>query len=79
MWNVLKELITAESEINKQTKDGGTSLMIAVDQGHVECLKEFIAAGADIKKEDNDGRTALWIAADKGHVECLKKTDCCRG
>ena len=59
MLNVLKELIAAGADINKEDNDGETALMSAANEGHVECLKELIAAGADINKEDNDGQRQL--------------------
>ena len=70
---MLKGLIAAGTDINKQDNDGRTALMIAAAYGHVQCLKELLVAGAEIKKENIVGQTALIIAAGQGYAECLKE------
>ena len=40
-----------------------TPLMLAVEEGHSECLRELTAAGADVNIQEKIDYTALMIAA----------------
>ena len=44
--------------------------MIAVCNGHTDCVKLLLKKEAGM--QDEDGRTALMGAADHDHIECIK-------
>ena len=50
--------------------DGETAFMIAVCNGHTDCVKLLLKKEAGM--QDEDGRTALMGAADHDHIECIK-------
>ena len=50
--------------------DGRTAFMIAVCNGHTDCVKLLLKKEAGM--QDEDGRTALMGAADHDHIECIK-------
>jgi ankyrin repeat protein len=53
------------------TSDGGTALMKAAAQGHIETVEALIAAGANIDSSTGLG-TALIQAANKERIEIVK-------
>ena len=53
-----------------QESDGETAFMIAVCNGHTDCVKLLLKKEAGM--QDEDGRTALMGAADHDHIECIK-------
>ena len=50
--------------------DGKTAFMIAVCNGHTDCIKLLLKKEAGM--QDEDGRTALMGAAEHDHIECVK-------
>ncbi|XP_035210259.1 uncharacterized protein LOC118184666, partial [Stegodyphus dumicola] len=49
-------------QVDKQTNDGMTALMLAVMRGQQEIVRELIAAGSDILLEEKRGATALCMS-----------------
>ena len=60
--DIIPMLIAAGADVNIQTKDGNTALMIAV-RIYPDIVPMLIAAGADVNIQIKDGNTALMIAA----------------
>ena len=57
---VLRMLLAAQSQgsINKRDNLGRTPLMLALDNGHVECVRMMVGvAGVDLETRDERGRS----------------------
>ena len=69
---IVKLLIEAGSNINKQDNFGYTALIYASIYGHIDIVKLLIEAGVDINIQDKYGNTALMIASINGYTEIVK-------
>ena len=49
-----------------------TALIIAAENGHVQCLELLIQSGACVSIDDTSGRTPLMAAAENGHDSCVE-------
>ena len=49
-----------------------TTLVIAAENGHVECAELLIQSGACVSIDDTSGRTQLMAAAENGHDRCVE-------
>ena len=56
-------LIQAGADLNIQSKNGQTALIVAARKGHDECVDILIKGGADVNIQDQIGCTALMSAA----------------
>ena len=70
--DILKALIAAGADKDKDNDYGETPLTRAAMHGHVECMKALLAVKTDVNKADNDGWTPLICASFIGHVEIVK-------
>ena len=52
--------------------DGATALLVACENGHVDCVEALIKAGCDKEARDNDGFTGLMIAAENGKLAVVQ-------
>ena len=59
-------LIQRGGDVNLQSKDGSTALMLAEAHGNLKCVKILIASRAKCRL----GFTALTSAVSEGQVEC---------
>jgi Ankyrin repeats (3 copies) len=65
--------LTAKASNTKFTVGtGGTALMLAAANGHMETVKLLLDRGADLNVRDNEGKTALVWAREKGHTEIVQ-------
>ncbi|OUM67439.1 hypothetical protein PIROE2DRAFT_40000, partial [Piromyces sp. E2] len=55
----LEILLELELDVNKQSKDGSTPLLLSIKNGHLECSVKLIKAGADVTISDVEKKTAL--------------------
>ena len=67
----MKELINSGADVNAQNIQGSSPLMMAANNGHVNCIRVLIASGAGISKQDRYGVTALMSASSKGPLDCV--------
>lgn len=69
----VKQLIEQQG-VNVNAKyAGGTALMLASTEGHLEIVKYLISKGADINAKSDKGWTALMAASgEKGHLDVVK-------
>ncbi len=70
--DIVGKLISSGADINKSTKDGVTSLMMACKNGNIEVVKHLISNGADINKPNKIGVTALFVACQYGHGKAVE-------
>ena len=69
----LRSLIKMGADINQSGEQhGGTPLLIASQEGHLEVVKLLIESGGSVNEADNRGATPLWIASGAGHLEIVK-------
>ena len=69
----LGALIKHGYDVNATRADGGTALMGAAMNNHVETAKLLIVTGADVDMQTTDsGVTALLLAVIPGHVETVE-------
>lgn len=60
----IQTLINAGAKIDdKNSKNGRTPLMVAVEYGRIDRIKFLIEAGSNVNMQDNNGETPLMIAA----------------
>ncbi|MFT3731859.1 MAG: quinoprotein dehydrogenase-associated putative ABC transporter substrate-binding protein [Hyphomicrobium sp.] len=62
-----EELIKRGANVNAQSKDGVTALMIAAGQNNAPMIGLLLRAGADAKMKSSAGKTALDIANEAGN------------
>ncbi len=67
-------------DVNHASEKGGTALMFAAKNGHLEVVKELLAYKnenekllTDVNQANVNGHTALMIAAQNGHSEVVKE------
>ena len=70
--DILKALIAAGADKDKDDDYGSTPLVMAAGNGHVECVKALLAVKADVNKASTCGATPLIWGSRDGHVEILK-------
>ena len=51
---------------------GATPLLIACQQGHLECARLLLEAGAAKDQACNDGTTPLYIACQQGYLDIAR-------
>jgi len=68
----VKNLIEAGIDVDAQTKDGATALMLASRTGHSEITRMLMEAGAEVNTQDHNGFTALMIASAQGHIVVVR-------
>jgi ankyrin repeat protein len=68
----VRALLERGANVNAQTADGWTALMIAAQNGHVEVVKALLDSGANVDAQNVDGWTALMAAAQSGHFEVVR-------
>ena len=52
-------------------EDGGTALLFAADNGHVDNVRLLLENGAKINHQRDNGDTALFMASFRGREECV--------
>ncbi len=69
----IRQFLSEQKLINtRRPGDGMTPLMIAVYNGHLDCVTYLINRGADVTLQDASGRTALDYARDTAMVDLLR-------
>ncbi len=72
--DILEMLLEKDSSnINAQTNDGWTALMLASLNAPEESIELLLKYGANTEIKDTDGRTALSWAAGSGNIEALQQ------
>ena len=69
---IIKLLLNACADLNKQHNAGYTALILATEHNHIEIVKLLLNAGADLNKQNNDGDTALILATYYNKIEIVK-------
>jgi ankyrin repeat protein len=58
--------------VSKTGRNGGTALMLASENGHVEAVRLLLARkGVEVNKSAAGGATALHFASKNGYVEVV--------
>lgn len=69
---IVKQLIHAEAEINKQDSKGRSALFIASSQGHAHIAPTLVNAGANFEMPNNEGITPLMNASNLGYLAFVR-------
>lgn len=69
---IIRVLLHAGANINRQNRDGETALMYLSGQASTDTARDLIKAGADLELKDDDGETALMAAARLDNTGSLK-------
>lgn len=76
---ILEDLIRAGAELNYQSKNGQTALILTVGGGHTDCAEILIRAGADINITDKVGLDAFAYAKLFNQTAILKMLEHAKG
>ena len=68
----VKRLLAAGAEVNAESKDGDTALIIASENGNIEMVKALIDKGANFNPQTIEGFTALIAASIKGYRQVVE-------
>jgi ankyrin repeat protein len=68
----VRRLLSEGASVNAKDSAGGTPLIWATVNGHLETVKCLIAENAAVDSEDNNGQTALMYACWMGHLDIAK-------
>ncbi|XP_071177549.1 putative ankyrin repeat protein RBE_0220 [Mytilus edulis] len=71
--DLVKWLISRNSDVNYCREDGWFPLLWASQEGHINVVKELLQHSADVNKCDNNGVSPLYIASENGHVDVVKE------
>jgi ankyrin repeat protein len=67
-----RALLAAKADVNTKDANGGTALVLASYQGHLEVVQTLVAAKADVNAKGINGGTALMAASLPGHLEIVR-------
>jgi len=70
--NIVKMLLDAGADINKEDNDGRTPLITAISLDNIDMVKFLIANGADINMINRNNETPLYIAAIQSKTKVIK-------
>jgi len=70
--NIVRWLIENGADVNKENKDGNTSLIEACYYGNDNIIKLLIENGADVNKENKYNNTPLIKACEKGYENIVR-------
>lgn len=70
--SIVQSLIEKGADVNKQARDGRTSLHFAAESGCVKFVKLLLASKVDVNKLSENGKTALHYAAYNGSYKLVK-------
>ena len=62
-------LLKCPHDVNTQGGDCGTTLHVAVDNGHAEVSKLLLAHCVNVNDRDIESRKPLHLASEKGYVD----------
>jgi hypothetical protein len=65
-------LLEAGAPVEQAKQNGGTALMMACQNGHVDCVHALLEAGAPMEQAGQDGFTVLIAACQNGHLDCVR-------
>ncbi|XP_052103264.1 uncharacterized protein LOC127736720 [Mytilus californianus] len=71
--DLVKWLISRNTNINYCREDGYFPLYWASQKGHVNVVKELLQHSADVNKCNNNDASPLYIASHNGHVDVVKE------
>jgi ankyrin repeat protein len=71
----LVRALLEDGELADQVDEHGTpALMLACQEGQVDCARALLEAGAPVAQaRQDDGATALMVACHFGHRECVRE------
>ncbi|VDI37611.1 CDK inhibitor PHO81 [Mytilus galloprovincialis] len=69
--DLVKWLISKNSDINYCDEDGSFPLLWASQEGHVNVVKELLQHSADVNQCVNNDESPLYIASENGHVDVV--------
>ena len=61
---IVELLVQCNSDLNVETKDGWTALVLAALNEHTKIVELLVKNGVDLSVKDKDGKTALELAVD---------------
>lgn len=70
--DIVKPLLEAGSDSNKEIAEGYSPLIVAVAKGHTSIVKTLLDAGADVNYKGKKGITPLIVAAQKGNLKIVE-------
>ena len=66
-------LIAAGADVNITDNSDSTPLLLAAEEGHIECVQLLLSApGIDVNMANQYGKTPLFRAAEIGYTECVR-------
>ncbi|XP_063448238.1 uncharacterized protein LOC134727781 [Mytilus trossulus] len=71
--DLVKWLISRNSDVNYCTENGWFPLLWASQEGHVDVVNELLQRSADVNKCNNNDASPLYIASQEGYVDVVKE------
>ena len=65
-------LLSHSANVNMQTNNGCSSLMVASRYGHGDVVKTLLDKGAEVNVQNNNGTASLMFASQNGHNDVVK-------
>ena len=65
-------MLLPKLKLEAANNESATSLLVAAQNGHMQCVQELVKVGADVNRSKNDGATALFMAAQEGHMNVVE-------
>lgn len=69
---LIELLLDAGADLNAQSENGSTALMVACRNGHIEVVKQLLARNANTHLQNQQGETALQIARKNKNEEIAR-------
>jgi ankyrin repeat protein len=70
--DIAKLLLSRGANVNAQTKNGITTLLVATEKGYAEVVEALLEYNADVNCTVKNDMTPLHIAAQKGHLHVVE-------
>jgi len=69
--NLLQDILTPQTDVNRADRSGETALHAAAANGHNKVIRELLKHNAELDAKNIKGSTAMLVAAEAGHASTV--------